>query len=355
MDVRDRAIALYGRFSHGVRDRLEHDIVAAGGFVARDLTRQSDALVIGALATVLIDSGALGGRLSAARARAVPILGERGFLATLTGTTQNPATLPLATALAETRLSQADAEVLAAFDLIGLADGNCRFGDAGVIRSAADLIGAGRCLSEAVRILMRARDLSPRGRRKIVLTSSGEAALQWADGLTTLEGQGVLSLDEDHLTLDDLFEAAAIAEANGDLDEAARFYDQCARADRKDAIAPYNLANIRLSQGAHDQAALAYQQALSRDGRFVEARYNLAQALEAAGKVDAASAELDRVLAVDPRHSDAVFNLAQLKMKAGEVGEAKALFERYLGLEPPEDWAQTARKAIKYCAARLPA
>ena len=128
----------------------------------------------------------------------------------------------------------------------------------------------------------------------------------------------------------------------------------CARrADRSDAIAPYNYANIRLAQGAHDEAALAYQRALARDPRFIEARYNLAQALEAAGKIDAAEAELDRVLAADPSYADAVFNLAQLRMKAGEMAEAKALYERYLALDPPDDWAATARKAIAYCAASL--
>ena len=58
MDLNDRAIALDGRFSHGVRDRLERGILAAGGSVARDLTRRSDVLVIGSLAVTLIDSGA---------------------------------------------------------------------------------------------------------------------------------------------------------------------------------------------------------------------------------------------------------------------------------------------------------
>ena len=204
-----------------------------------------------------------------------------------------------------------------------------------------------------MRILARARDLAPRGRHKIVLTASGQAALQWPDGLTTLEGQGVLAFDEAHAGLEDLFEAAAIAEAEGEFDEAARLYDLCARADRKDPIAPYNHGNIRLAQSAFDQAALAYQQALARDGQFVEARYNLAQALEAAGKFDAAAHELNRVLTIDASHPDAVFNLAQLRMKAGDMAEAKALYERYLALGPPDEWARTARKAIRYCTAHL--
>jgi tetratricopeptide (TPR) repeat protein len=352
MDMRNRAVALYGRFSPGVRDRLQGQIVRGGGRVARDLTRRSDLLVVGALATRLIDSGAIPARLRAARERRVPVRGERALAAELAGSaTPCVATLPLATALSQTTLSREDADILAAFDLIGLEGDNCRFGDAGVIRTAGELRNSGRSRADVVRILIQARDLAPVGRHRIVLTPSGEAALQWADGLTSLGGQGRLPLDEDHASIDDLFELAAIAEADGEFDEAARFYDMCGRADRHDAIAPYNLGNIRLGQRAHDQAILAYQQALARDVGFVEARYNLALALEAAGKIEAAQAALHAVLGADSGHADAVFNLAQLRMKAGDVGAAKTLYERYLALDPPDHWAATARKAITYCTA----
>ena len=340
MDLRGRAIALYGRFSPGGRDRLEREIAARGGLVARDLTRRSDTLVVGGLATILVDSGALGARLEAARERGVPALGERAFADALAGEPdRTPATLALSTALAGAPLTREDAEVLAAFDLISIEGDSCRFGDAQLIRTAAELVGGGRSLGETVRILQRSRDSSPRGRHRIVLTSSGEAALQWPDGRTTLDGQGVLALDGDQASLEDLFEA----------------YDLCARADRKDPIAPYNHGNIRLTQGANDKAILAYQQALARDAKFVEARYNLAQALEAAGKANGAAMELSRVLDADPGYSDAVFNLAQLRMKAGEMVAARKLYERYLALGPPEDWAQTARRAIQYCAAQTSA
>ncbi len=353
MQLRGRSVALYGRFSSGQRDELQRRVLRGRGSVTRDLTRRSDLLVVGSEAARLADSGALQQRLAAAKARGTPVLGERSFARALDGAAPEPGTLPLSTALAGTGLARAAAELLAAFDLIGLDGEACRFGDAGVIRTAGELIGGGRSPADAVRILARARDMAPVGRHKIVLTASGEAALQWDDGRTTLEGQGVLPLDEDHAGLDDLFEAAAIAEADGELDEAARLYDMCGRADRSDAIAPYNYANIRLAQGAGEEAALAYQRALARDPRFIEARYNLAQALEAGGKHDAAEAELARVLAADPGYADALFNLAQLKMKAGAMGEAKALYERYLALGPPDDWAATARKAIAYCAACL--
>lgn len=353
MELRDRAVALYGRFSPGARDRLERGIVRTGGIVARDLTRRSDVLVIGALASVLVESGALTTRLTAARSRGVPVFGEHAFASVLSGEGgAELATLPLSTALSGTELTRNDAEVLAAFDLVHIAGDHCRFADAAVLHGAAELLGAGQTLADVVRTLTRVRDGAPRGRHKIVLTGSG-AALQWPDGLTSLEGQGLLPLDEANATLDDLFEAAALAEADGQLEEAARLYDLCYRADRTDAIASYNLGNIRLSLAAYDLAILAYQRALARDRNFVEARYNLAQAFEAAGKTDAAILELARIVEAEPDHSDAVFNLAQLKMKHGELAAARALYERYLAMAPPADWAQTARKAMKYCEAHL--
>jgi tetratricopeptide (TPR) repeat protein len=350
MDLRGRSVALYGRFTPGVRDRLQREIAGAGGQVVRDLTRRSDLLVVGALALALIDTGALPQRLATVRERHVPVFSEAVFEAALAGETAvRTATLPLSTALAPTSLTRADAELLAAFDLVELDGECCRFGDAGVIRTMGELIGQGRSRGEAVAILARARDVAPTGRHRIVLTGAGEAALQWQEGLTTLEGQGVLPFEGGD-SLDDLFERAALAEAAGDLDEAAQLYDLCARADRGDPIAPYNLANIRLAQGAADEAALVYQRALARDPRFSEARYNLAQAYEAVGKLDAAAVELTRVVGADPTYADAIFNLAQLRMNAGEMAEAKALYERYLALDPPDPWAATARKALIYCA-----
>jgi hypothetical protein len=353
MQLKNRAIALYGRFSAGLRERLQHQILQAGGHVARDLTQASDLLVVGGLAFTLIESGALGRRLHAARQQGVPILGERAMAAALAGEAQASPTLPLATALGQSGLDRDDADLLAAFDLVAIEGDLTRFGDVSAMRTAAELRRQGRTQTDIIRILTMARDAAPMGRHRIVVTGHGQAALQWQDGLTTLDGQGFLPLDDSGETLEDLFEAAAIAEATGHLTEAARLYDQCSRADRADPIAPYNYANICLEQEAFDEAALAYQRALARDAKFIEARYNLAKALEAIGKHEAAAAELTRLLKARPKYADALFNLAQLRMKADAVGEAKSLYERFLALNPPEEWAATARKGIGYCTARM--
>jgi tetratricopeptide (TPR) repeat protein len=352
MELRNRSVALYGRFSAGTRERLQREITQSGGVVARDLTRRSDVFVVGALASALIDSGSLSKRIKLAKERRVPVVGERAFAALLAGETPEATTLPLVTALAPTRLTVADAGILAAFDLISLEDENVRFADAGVIRTAGELSEKRRSLADIVRILARARDLAPTGRHKVVLTSSGDAALKWESGLTTLEGQGFLPLGE-HASVEELFEQAELKEAAGERDEAARLYDMCAYADRSDPIAPFNLGNIRLAEGKHDEAAIAYQRALARDADFVEARYNLALALEASGKQWQAAEELARILGLEPRHQDAVFNLAQILMRTGNLAEAKLFYERYLDLDPPPNWAALARKAITYCTSQL--
>ena len=353
MDLARKSVALYGRFSTGFREYFQREIVKRGGAVARDLTRRSDVLVVGALATALVDSGSLRRRLQAAKARAVPVLGERQFATVLLGEDWEKPTVPLATALSQTGLEIEDAEILTAFDILVVEDGKCRFADVGVLRTAAELTRGGRSLGEVVRILTRARDMAPRGRHKVVLTEAGEAALQWENGLTTLEGQGFLPLEGVNASLEELFEQAELAEASGNRDEAARLYELCTRADRDDAIAPFNLGNVRLAQGRREEAARSYQQALARDPRLVEARYNFALTLEASGKLPQASDELARVLRADPVHADALFNRAQILMRIGDVAAAKVHYERYLALDPPADWAATARKAITYCTAQL--
>ncbi|MBI1187849.1 MAG: tetratricopeptide repeat protein [Alphaproteobacteria bacterium] len=356
MDLQGKSAALYGRFTAGVRERLAAAIVRRGARVARDLTLRSDMLVVGARAATLIEPGHLAARLAAAKARRVPVYGERRFTEHLIAENEEPApSLPLAPLLRETGLSSDDIAILAAFDIVRAEGDLCRFADAPAIKSAGDLAAAGRTLGEIVRILTKARDRAPKGRRKIVLDARGEAALQWESGLSTLEGQGYLPLEEGQASLDDLFEAAALAEAEGDAAEAARLYDMSARGDRKDPIACYNLGNVHLAAGAYAEAALAFRRALARDPDFLEARYNLAQAFEALGKLAEAREALIQVLRLEPRYADARFNLAQLELKRGAVADAKSHFELYLFTDPPSDWAAKARRAIQYCTARLSA
>jgi tetratricopeptide (TPR) repeat protein len=351
MELRSRIVALYGRFSPGQRDELANAIAERGGRVIRDLTQRGDILVVGSRADSLIASGALPARLEIARRKGKAIFSEEGFSASLADAIAGEApTLALATALAQSGASPEDAALLAAFGLIAIKGGKCRFGDAAILKTAAALRAAACTQTQMIRILAEARRSSPIGRHKVVITAEGAPALQWEDGLTTLRGQGYLPLDLSGNDQDDLFEAAVVAETDGQFADALRLYDMCARIDRDDAIARYNIGNIHLRLRDLEAAALAYRRALARDGEFVEARYNLALVAEELGRADEAEGELRAVLALDPDHADAVFNLAQVSLDAGRAKDARALFERYLSLSPPSDWAAKARKAILYCS-----
>lgn len=352
MDLKSRSVTLYGRFTAGNRERLRTEVLRRGGTVSRDFTRRSDVLVVGGLATALIECGALASRIKAAKMRGAPVIGERAFGAALAG--EPPRGVPTLGIATASTLKRDDAEILASFDLIVIEGDQVRFSDARKLKTAAELLRQGRSLSDVVRILLEA-EKAPPGRHKLVLMPSGRAALKWEDGLSTLQGQGLLPLDTEQGGLDELFEAAQVKEASGDLEEAERLYEMCARADRTDAIALYNLGNVHLSQGALPAAILAYRRAIARDPEFVEARYNLALALESIGNLDEALQQLEDVLSLEPGYSDAVFNQAQILLKSGDIARAKEQFERYLELDPPADSAVTARKALSYCTSRLSA
>ncbi|MFO1186113.1 MAG: tetratricopeptide repeat protein [Alphaproteobacteria bacterium] len=247
----------------------------------------------------------------------------------------------------------AEAEVIAAYDLVRIERGRCRFGDAATLRAAAELARAGKAMHEIVAILRSVRTIRPLGPHRIVVGPEGQPALEWAGGqVTTVAGQGYLALDAEAATPDELFAAAREAEEAGDLEGAIRLYELCARADTKDHAALFNLGNLLLAAGRTDRAKLAFQQAIARKPGFAEAHYNLAVALERSGRVDGAKVALSGALKIEPNFADAIFNLAQIEMKDGALDKARELYERYLRIAPPGPSLETARKAIRYCSAK---
>lgn len=335
-------VALYGRFRMVSRPALAARLEAAGGAIARDLTRASGALVVGAGSLNLVPGGQLDDRLARAAARGVPIHGERRFLALLDGEPPERTTVPadrVAPGMPERTLL-----LLHAFDVIAYDGGHVRFADGALLKQAAALLSEGLEDAAVIRALLRA-EAAPVGRRRVVAAPTGEPALEWDDGLTDLAGQGLLPLGPVE-TVDELFEAAGLAEAEGDRRAAERLYAQVARADRQDPIAFFNLANLQAGRGALREAALHYRLAAARDPSFAEAQYNLAAVLERLGDHAAAERALEAALAVDKDYPDALFNLAQLRRARGDGAGARPLYRRYLATEPPSDWAAKARRAL---------
>lgn len=349
MELRARRIALYGRFTPRVRDWLVREIRARGGQAMRDLTRRCDILVIGARADSLIDSGALPGRLADARSWGKLVLSETAFSEAMRSPTAAETPLPLATALSQSDLDVETVDLLAAFDLVRIHRRHCRFADVGAMKAAATLLAEGSTPATAITAMLQSRATSPKGRHRLALDGRGQPALAWGDEMTALDGQRILPLADDGEDIDDVFEAGVLAEAMGDFETAARCFDMCSRADRSDAIAMFNLGNIRLKQQRPAEAAVLYQRALARDPDLTEARYNLARTLEAAGRTSEAVEAYTALLHTDRRHADALFNLGMLHLNQERHRPALHYLDRYLATHPPAEWAANAQRAANYC------
>lgn len=338
-------VTLFGRFRTAARPEIERLLAERGAQTVRDLTRQTTLLVVGAGSVNLISSGTLAARLAEARARGVAVTGEARFLAMFAGDAPPAPTLPVG------QVAEVDPmllDILNAFDLIALSDGKVRFEDADTLRNAAALAASGVEDAKIVQSLTLRRT-APRGRHRLGLNAAGETVLEWEDGTTTLSGQFMLPL-EDGDSVDAIFEDALQAEMTGDLDTAIRLYETCARADRKDPIAPYNLGNALTAKGDLRGAKLAFERALTRDPRFAEAHFNLAGGLERLDDVDGAVRHLRAAIAADDDFLDPLFNLAQLERNAGRLSSAADLYRRYLFKAGRTPLAEKARQALKLIA-----
>lgn len=336
-------VSLFGRFSAVPKRRLARVLAGQGATVQRDLTRSSTHLIIGENSVGVLD--AVEDRLSRAHARAITVHGEAELLTLLAGGDAPDATVPIGTVPG---LAPDLARLLHAFGLILFADGNVAFKDAATLRTAASLLDDGMSRGDMVLALLDRRE-SPQGRHKVVVGPSGAPMLEWEDGVTTLSGQRLLDLEEGD-DLEDLFEQALDAEAMGDLLGAARLFETCVQNDRKDALAAFNLGNVRWTMGQHDGAKLAFQQAIARDGGLSEAHYNIAGVLEQMGYTGAAKEHLRQALSIDDRYAEAAFNLAQLELESNDLVAARRRFEHFLSLRPTDDLAAKARQALKLIA-----
>lgn len=334
-------VSLFGRFRIAPREDIARRIADLGGQTLKDLTRATTLLVVGSGAINLLPDGRLGRRLSEARDRGLPVLGETRLLALLDGRDLPAATLP-ASKVADVSAPLLDA--LNAFDLIHLDGGQVAFEDSDTLKNAARLEAEGMELA-AILSALRRRRTAPRGRHRLSADAHGEPVLQWEDGVTTLTGQGMLPLDDGD-TLDALFETGLEAEMAGDLEAAARVYETCALSDRRDPISPYNLGNVRAEQGRLAEARVAYERAIARDTRFAEAHFNLAGVLEREGRGADARDHLRTAARIDPRYPDPLFNLAQLAMAEDDLGEAEKHFRMYLRLAEDGPLSRKAEKAL---------
>ncbi|MGN7802630.1 tetratricopeptide repeat protein [Ensifer sp. 22521] len=350
MAIAGQTFGIVGGLSAFPRRLVAREVERQFGHLRRGVTRQTTYLVFGRNLLAKSSEAEIEARFDAEHAAGRWLVSENGFLRLL-----GLMSVPVASAL--TRQSLIDQAKLSprTFDLLSLFDAfehdsePFSFRDLILARKYAELIGSGANWSAIVRSVHRSGQVA--SLTALSLHSGGPDAIyaRSAEGLSELNGQLLFDLGApDDAALEDLFDLAEEAEANGDYEEAATFYQRYLAMDRTDSVAAFNRANCLKAAGRELDAAHDYARAIKLDPSFVEAWFNLAGLMSERGRIDAARRHLKKAIELDGDYADAVFNLAKLEFDAGDLGEARRWWSRYLELDSDSEWARTAERGVQY-------
>jgi tetratricopeptide (TPR) repeat protein len=335
-------------------------VKAQGGMPQRAVTKETAALVAGALGWPLLPDGRLSKTLLKARSYGVPIVSERCFLAWI------GKVLPAVEAKTYTReqlaaLSRAAPEMIDQFAIFGLLEpeeGLFGFRDLAASRQIASLLAAGVELSTVTHSLAAIRTWLPDAglaNLRLYPETTGGLLIETGQGRTDKKGQFVLPIEPEDQDRDAIFEEALAAEQEEDWARAERLYRLLMKLDPEESAAAFNLANIFCTLNKPVEAEISYREAVAREPGFAQAWYNLGGLLEEQRRIPEAIQCLERAIKADPDYADAVFNLALLLQRQERLEEAAAQWQHYLEIDRSTDWAARAKKALKLCEIQLTA
>lgn len=365
IDFSEKVVTIVGRLAATPSERAAQAVSAAGGVVRRGQPRHGGLLVIGRLAFRQLDRGGLRRRIQAADDAGARCISESMFLEALGLAAPGPdgrGVVDLNQLPSKTGLDIDTLRLLILFDVIRPTDGQCSFRDLVAAREVARLLGEGIGLGDVIEGANRIagnrpqRPAGPFGQDqplaslRLVSDQYGQIVHQVGSSLADLDGQLRLPLpDADNPSIDELFEAAEEAEWLGELPVAAKLYQRCMRLDRKDPIAPFNLANVLREEDDLDGAVFHLRLALGLDPHFADAWYNLALIMDGKEEKRAAMEGFEQAIEADPDYADPIYNLAQLYFDDGNYDDAERLWTRYLALDPDSEWGRRARYGISLC------
>jgi tetratricopeptide (TPR) repeat protein len=248
-------------------------------------------------------------------------------------------------------------EQLAMFGLIEEHDGLYGFRDLAAARQVAALIASGVMLSAVTRSLRDIRKWLPDAQLsnlRLFPESSDEILIEQLRGRTDARGQFMLPVDKpDGGDADSVFAQAQVAEEAGDLARAESLYQRVMKLDPGDPAAGLNLGNILRDQRRSVEAEQAFRWAAKVDPNFAPAWHNLADLLDEGGRLAEAIECERRALAADPKYVDAMFNMALFLQKLEQHAEAAGWWTRYLEHDRTSEWADRAKRALKYCQIQI--
>jgi len=365
IDFSGKTVTIVGRLTATSSQQARDAVERLGSVVRRGQPRQGGILVIARLAYRQLDRGSLRRRIEAADAAGARTISEVMFLEALglvEPTLAADGVVDLEQLPQKTGLDAETLRLLILFDIIRPLGDQCSFRDLVAAREVARLLLEGISLGDVIesanriannrpqRPSSRFQQDQPLSRLRLVSDQYGKIVHQIGSTVANLDGQLFLPLpDADNPTIDELFEAAEEAEWLGELPVAAKLYQRCIRLDRKDPIAPFNLANVLRESDEIDDAVFYLRMALGLDSHFADAWYNLALIMDGKGERAAAKQGFERAVAADPSYADPIYNLAQLHFDDEDFAEAEKLWARYIILDPDSEWSRRARYGIALC------
>lgn len=343
----------------GALAALPHRLAAreaerCGARLRRGVARGVTHVVFGRRLLDRLPGPAIAARVEAERAAGRALLSENGLLRRLglAAAAGAEGVLPGAALAAQSGFAARDLDLLALFDAFERDAEPFSFRDLILARKYAGLVAGGAGWADIARSVHRVGAAASLTARALAVGGGRAIYARHADGLSELDGQLLLGLDEPAEAADDLFAEAEAAEAAGRPAEAAEIYGRCLALDPGDATAAFNRANCLRACGAVGEAERDYARALRADPRLAEAWFNLAGLLAGEGRAAAARRLLARAIAVAPDYADAVYELARLDFEAGELAAAERRWRRYLELDPDSDWARNAARGLRLAAMR---
>jgi len=369
IDFSDKVVTIVGRLATVSNKHVVDSVAARGGAVRRGQPRHGGLMVIGRLAFRQLDRGGLRRRIQAADTIGARCISETMFLESLGLMDPAPdmaGVVDLEDLPEKTSLDVETLRLLILFDVIRPSDNQCSFRDLVAAREVARLLSEGISLGDVIEGANRLagnRPQRPAGpfqqdqplaRLRLVSDQYGHIVHQIGSAFADLDGQLRLPLpDADNPSIDELFEAAEEAEWLGELPVATKLYQRCMRLDRKDPIAPFNLANVLREADDIDGAVFHLRVALGLDPHFADAWYNLALIMDGNGEKRAAMEGFERAIEADKDYADPIYNLAQLYFDDGNFSEAERLWTRYLTLDTDSEWSRRARYGIALCRRQM--
>jgi tetratricopeptide (TPR) repeat protein len=351
IDLAGRSVVFLGRLGRLPRRIAARCVTDRGGIPRRCLTRATHYAVVGRDASAWLAGNRLNAKLATARRVGAICLGEGDFLrglALLPPLPKEGRTLTLDDLANAGGLDRDTLQLLVLLDILECEDGRFSFSSLSIVRTAS------RLMSEGAPLVTVCQSLLAHGHRQtaaaLVRRPDGTIGMRWGHQVADLSGQLRLLLPEpESPSVDDLFEAAELAEEASDFAQAERLYRRCVDLDRTDPAAAFNLANLLRAQGRHGEAKVFFRLATEIEPGFAEGWYNLAHLLDLSGSTHEAEKAYGRALEADPNYADALFNAAMLHFRQDRYHEAATLWERYLAVDPKGEWARRARSGLAYC------